>query len=59
MRVASQLHDNWRAARRLADGTYEPRPKIVGGHTFDIANLSYQELPEQYKNENILAACVL
>ena len=43
--VASILHDEWRKPRLRPDGSYEPRPKIVNGTTYDIANLSFPELP--------------
>ena len=51
--LASQLHDLWRSSRaRLTDGSYEPRPKLVDGEWFDIANLTYAELPEHFQRSN-------
>jgi hypothetical protein len=51
--LASQLHDIWRSSRaRLTDGSYEPRPKLVDGEWYDIANLTYAELPEHFKKSN-------
>lgn len=41
-------------ALRIAGGKtlYEPRLKVVDGKTYDIANLGYDDLPEQFKFEN-------
>jgi len=51
--VAARLHDQWRAARRQPDGTYEPRMKDDGaGGQVDIANTDYADLPEQWQREN-------
>ena len=55
--VASRLHDLWREPRRLAQPTpdgaqFEPRIKNVNGVDYDIANLSYTELPEKFQYEN-------
>ena len=52
--VASVLHDEWRKPRLLPDGTYDPRPKEVAGTIFDIANLSYSELPHKFQLENAM-----
>lgn len=50
--VASILHDEWRKPRLLEDGTYDPRPKEVAGKIYDIANLSFPELPHKFQVEN-------
>ena len=57
--VASQLHELWRAPRRRPVGSipaYDPRPKVISGHTFDIANLDFDSLPERYQRENVETA---
>lgn len=55
--IASVLHDEWRAQRLLADGSYEPRIKDDGaGGTVDIANTDYVNLPEKWQAENKAAA---
>jgi len=57
--VASQLHELWRAPRRRPVGSippYDPRPKVISGHTFDIANLNFDELPERWQRENVETA---
>ena len=60
--VASQLHELWRSARPVVganpDGTvrYEPRPKTVHNHTYDIANLAFDALPSMFQFENLMAA---
>ena len=57
--VASKLHDAWRESRgKEADGTFVPRQKILQGKAYDIANLSFSELPPYFKLENLLAAHV-
>lgn len=56
--VASILHDEWRRPRLLPDGTYDPRPKEVAGKIYDIANLSFPELPSKFQTENAEAADV-
>eukprot|EP00753_Platysulcus_tardus_P003640 PLAT12475.5.p1 GENE.PLAT12475.5~~PLAT12475.5.p1 ORF type:complete len:300 (+),score=114.23 PLAT12475.5:262-1161(+) len=56
--VASELHDAWRKPRMRPDGTYEPRLKTIGKRTYDIAALSFQQLPERYQKENHAAAQV-
>jgi len=50
--VASILHDEWRKPRLLPDGTYDPRPKEVAGKIYDIANLSFPDLPHKFQAEN-------
>lgn len=66
--VASQLHDVWRASRLLEDETYKPREKTTkdqawitehGTNTVDIANTDFQDLPQDWKQENEDAARVL
>ena len=54
--IAAALHQKWRDARLLADGTYEPRPKEVNGVIYDIANLSFEDLPELFQAANVSAA---
>ena len=55
--VAARLHDGWRSQREVkADGTFEPRVKTAGGHTVDIANLYFEELPEVFQESNLSAA---
>ena len=55
--VATKLHDMWRSQRRvLADNSYEPRIKLLDGVAYDIANLSFVELPEHYQVSNAHAA---
>lgn len=63
VQLASKLHDLWREPRRLspeaskaAGVDFEPREKDVDGVKYDIANLSYIELPEKFQTENRLAA---
>lgn len=62
-RVASKLHDAWREPRRMK-GTdqFEPRIKSTkdevwivahgGREEVDIANTTYEDLPEDWKSEN-------
>lgn len=66
--LASDLHEAWRASRRLEDGTYEPRIKkskdeewnaIHGTDEVDIANCSFEELPSNWQYENLEAAKVV
>jgi hypothetical protein len=55
--VASMLHDVWRANRGMtSDGRYLSRVKRIGNEDYDIANLSFTDLPPFYKFENLLAA---
>lgn len=66
-KVASKLHDAWREPRRIAGtDTFEPRIKPAkdeawtashnGQTEVDIANTSYENLPEPWKAENKAAA---
>ncbi|CAK8992995.1 Uncharacterized protein SCF082_LOCUS3308 [Durusdinium trenchii] len=55
--TAAELHEMWRAKRtRYPDGTFEPRIKVINGVEFDIANLRFQDLPDYFKLENLLAS---
>ena len=55
--VASELHDMWRGARRrLSDGTFEPRIKTINGVKYDIANLTFLELPKELQRSNFESA---
>ena len=55
--TASRLHDMWRTARRIMpDGRFEPRFKMVDGAGYDIANLSFVELPKELQKSNVEAA---
>ena len=55
--IASDLHDAWRAPRRLDDGSYDPRMKDDGkGGQVDIANTSFKDLPPKWQAENMAAA---
>ena len=65
--LGSQLHDEWRAPRYREDSKdYEPRVKKTkdqlwqiaheGKTEVDIANTSYEELPEDWKGENKASA---
>jgi len=57
-RVASRLHDVWREARgREEDGVrFVARIKEVDGKVYDIANLTFAELPTYFRFDNLLAA---
>lgn len=64
LEVGSRLHDNWRAPRKKEDGTYEPRMKPTsdakwieehGTDQVDIANTSFENLPMDWQEENLLA----
>lgn len=66
-KVASKLHDAWREPRRIeGTNTFEPRIKPAkdeawiashnGQTEVDIANTSYEDLPEPWKAENRAAA---
>ena len=55
--IASDLHEAWRAPRRLEDGSFEPRMKDDGeGGEVDIANTPYHKLPPKWQAENKSAA---
>ena len=66
--IASEFHNNWRAARKLEDGTYDPREKTTkdaawvekhGTDKVDIANTDYVDLPADWQQENKDAAEVV
>lgn len=65
--LGSDLHEAWRAPRKLEDGTYEPRIKKSkdedwnakhGTDEVDIANCSFEQLPSNWQYENLEAARV-
>ncbi len=66
--MGADLHEAWRAGRKLEDGTFEPRLKKTkdqayidahdGNNEVDIANLSFEELPADWQFENLEAAKV-
>jgi len=55
-RIAAALHAQWVEGRRQADGTFEPRIKVVEGTEYDIANLPFDSLPEKFQTANLQAA---
>ena len=55
-RIAAALHAQWVEGRRQADGTFEPRIKVVEGIEYDIANLPFGRLPEKFQAANLQAA---
>ena len=54
--IAAALHAKWAEGRRQADGTLEPRIKVVEGIEYDIANLAYDGLPLLFQTANLQAA---
>ena len=65
--LGADLHEAWRAPRKLEDGTFEPRIKKSndevwnanhGTNEVDIANTSFEELPANWQYENLEAAKV-
>ena len=63
--LGSDLHEVWRASRKLKDGRYEPRIKKSedeswnashGTDQVDIANHSFEELPSNWQYENLETA---
>ena len=65
--LGSDLHEAWRAPRKLEDGTFEPRIKkseddawtaAHGTDEVDIANCTFEELPSNWQYENLEAARV-
>lgn len=65
--LGSDLHEAWRAPRKLEDGTFEPRIKKSkdeawneshGTDEVDIANCSFEQLPSNWQYENLEAARV-
>ena len=66
--LGSRFHEDWRKTRLNDDGTFEPRLKTTkdqewisahGTNEVDIANSTYDELPEDWKGENKAAAEVI
>jgi hypothetical protein len=64
-KLGSLLHDEWRAPRKQADGSFEPRIKKTkdeawkaaqGKEEVDIANTSFADLPADWQGENRAAA---
>ena len=65
--LAEDIHETWRSFRKKEDGTYEPRIKESKDNNWnikhqtnivDIANSSFDELPENWQYENLEAAKV-
>ena len=65
--LGSDMHEAWRAPRKLENGSFEPRMKkstdetwntIHGTDDVDIANHSFEELPSNWQFENLEAAKV-
>ncbi len=63
--LGSLLHDESRGSQKQEDGTFEPRMKKTKDQDWidkneiediDIANTSYNELPEDWKGENKVSA---
>lgn len=63
--LASAYHEDWRKTRLQEDGTFEPREKETkdeawiaahGSNMVDIANTSYDDLPNDWQEENRDAA---
>mgnify|MGYP006143769919 CR=1 FL=1 len=59
--VASRLHEDWRRSRDivvLSDGeaVFTPNVKKIDGTEYDIANLAFDELPEQFRESNLSVA---
>ncbi len=59
--LASELHESWRAPRKLEEGVYEPRWKTTSDEAWisehetdqvDIANTQYASLPANWQQEN-------
>ena len=66
--VAGELHNDWREPRKLEDGSFEPRIKSTKDKSWiekndtdqvDIANTSYENLPEDWQKENKDSAYLL
>lgn len=65
--LGSDLHESWRASRKLENGAFEPRIKKSkdlawnerhGTDEVDIANCSFEQLPLDWQYENLEAAKV-
>lgn len=66
--LGSAFHEDWRKTRLNEDGSFEPRVKETadsswieahGTNQVDIANTTYDQLPEDWKAENKAAAEVV
>ena len=66
--LGPRFHEDWRKTRLNDNGTFEPRLKTTkdqewisthGTNEVDIANSTYDELPEDWKGENKAAAEVI
>ena len=55
-KIASRMHELWRAGRLQSDGTYAPRVKTINSTEYDIANLSFSALPAELQKSNLSAA---
>lgn len=65
LRLAGQLHDDWRRSRKLSSGEFEPRVKTTKDANWirsnktdqvDIANTAYADLPTDWQAENQASA---
>jgi hypothetical protein len=57
--LAARIHHEWQKARGAdleGKKQYNPRIKVVAGIEYDIANLDYDDLPEQFRYENFESA---
>ncbi|MEI6650405.1 MAG: hypothetical protein WCL23_03145 [Candidatus Moraniibacteriota bacterium] len=64
--LAGRMHEEWRIARKTEDGLIESRLKKTkdamwvqnhdGNDEVDIANTAFEDLPEDWKEENLLSA---
>lgn len=66
--LAAALHRRWRLARKIVPGKaldglekreehwHFANPQLTAGEPFDIANLSFEQLPIAWQRENIMAA---
>ena len=63
--LGSLLHNEWRVFRKQENGSFEPKIertkdkewiKVHGKDDVDIANISFAELPEDWKSKNRVAA---
>jgi len=64
-KLGGELHDIWRESRKKEDGTFEPRVKATkdnewinshGTNQVDIANTSFENLPNDWQVENRASA---
>ena len=57
IQVASSLHALWQQTRKLLEnGLREPRLKEVDGVMFDIANITFLQLPPALQRSNVISA---